>query len=106
MTDLTPFNQVALVGVAILVPGWILAVVLKPGPARDKVGWVGATALYLALSAFFLGHCLRFWEEGRWALLIPIGFLAFMFSVGLLVSSYRTIAQFVGRTSASQSATN
>ncbi len=106
MSDLSPFNLVALVGAAILVPGWILAVVLKPGPTRDKVGWVGATALYLALSSWFLGHCLRFWHEERWALLVPIGFLAFMFSLGLLVSSYRTIGQFVDRTSASQSATN
>jgi hypothetical protein len=106
MSDWSPFSLVAAVGATILVIGWISIVILKPSPARDLLGWIGATALYLALASWFVGLSLEVWHEQRWALLVAFGFLAFMFSTGLLVSLYRTVLQIAGRSSATQSATN
>ena len=106
MSDWGPLVWVALAGAVLLLAGWLAIVAMRPGPRRVVVEWLAATAMFLALGAWFVHLLLDARAEGRTALLIPFGFLAFTFCAGFCVSVYKTVAQLLGRSGAGQSATH
>lgn len=104
---MSPYSLVALVGLGVLVVGWLLVVFLRPGPLRAVVEWVATTAMYVTLASWFLGLSLEAHAEGRTWALVPFGFLTVLFCAGLCVSLYKTAAQLAGRASPTTgSATN
>jgi peptidoglycan/LPS O-acetylase OafA/YrhL len=102
----SPFTLVAIAAAAVLAGGWLLVVFLRPSPGRTAIEWVATTALYLTLGSWFLGLSLEAHAEARTALLIPFGFLAFLFCTGFCVSTWKTVAQVAGRDRARLNATN
>jgi len=97
---------VALVGVAVLAAGWLLVVLLRPGPLRAVVEWIATTGMYVALASWFLGLSLEARAEGSPWLLVPFGFLTVLFCGGLCVSLYKTCAEMLGRGSSAVGATH
>ena len=103
---MSPFSLVAACGAGILLIAWLCVVFMAPSPRRAAIEWIATTALYLALGAWFIGLSLDARAEGRTLLLIPFGFLAFLFCAGFCVSTWRTLAQLAGAREKGTSATN
>jgi hypothetical protein len=102
----SPYTAVALCGAAILALGWLWVSFAPEGRGRAAAEWIATTAMYLALASWFAGLSLDAHAEGRTALLVPFGFLTVLFSAGLCVSVWRTLAFLLGRTAAGESTTN
>jgi len=102
----SPYTAVALCGAAILALGWLWVSFAPDGRGRALAEWIATTAMYLALASWFVGLSLDAHAEGRTALLVPFGFLMVLFSAGLCVSLWRTLAFLLGRTGTADSATN
>ena len=75
-----PTTTVALVAAAGVVVLWLVVSFLPPGRGRTSVEWLATTALFLALGAWFIGLSMEARAEGRIGLLVPFGFLAFVYS--------------------------
>jgi len=103
---MSPTSLAALIGLGVLVVGWLLVVVMRPSPARAVVEWIATTAMYVALGSWFLGLSRGAWAEGHVWLLVPFGFLTVLFAGGLCVSLYKTAAEILGRGSGFSSATH
>ena len=103
---MSPFSLVAACGAGLLVAGWLCVSFMRPGPRRAAIEWIATTALYLTLGSWFIGLSLDARAEGRTWLLVPFGFLAFLFSAGFCVSTWRTLAQLAGAREKGTSATN
>jgi hypothetical protein len=73
-------------GVAALVCLWLAVSFMKPGPQRERVEWLAAVAMYVALLSLFSHLVLRAHGNGSWLGRIGFGFLWLVFSGGLLVS--------------------
>lgn len=101
-----PTTAVALAAAAGVVVLWLVVSFLKPGRGRTSVELLATTVLFLALGAWFIGLSMGARAEGRTWLLVPFGFLAFVFSAGLCVSTWRTCAHLLGRSGGSESATH
>jgi hypothetical protein len=101
-----PTTAVALVAAAGVVLLWLVVSFLQPGRNRTSVELLATTALFLALGSWFVGLSVEARAEGRNWLLVPFGFLAFVFCSGLCVSSWRTVAHLLGRTGSTESATH
>ena len=103
---MSPYTVVALCAAAVLAVGWLWVSFAPEGRGRARVERIATTALYLALASWFVGLSLDAHAEGRTVLLIPFGFLACLFSAGLCVSLWQTVAFTVRRGGAAESATN
>lgn len=100
-------TTIAIAAVAVVVVGWLAVSFLQPGTQRRRVEWIAATALYVAMLAFFLNLLRGAIANDSLAGMVAFGFLATMFSCGLLVSSVRTVSALAGRSSgAGSSATH
>lgn len=101
-----PTTAVALAASAVVAVLWLVISFLQPGRGRTSVVWLATTMLFLALGSWFIGLSIEARADGRTWLLAPFGFLAFVFSAGLCVSTWRTCAHLLGRSSSAQSATH
>lgn len=93
---------IAIAAVAVVVIGWLAVSFLNPGAQRRRIEWIAATALYVALLAFFLNLLRRSIADDSLPGMIAFGFLAFMFACGFLVSTVRLVRVLAGRTTASK----
>ncbi len=85
---------------------WLLVSFSEPGPRRDVLEWLGATAMYVALLALFLNLISTAREAGNTLALLAFGFLAVLFGIGLVVSLVNTVRSRQGRGKRQSSATN
>lgn len=93
-------NPLAIVGwtaVGVLVLLWLVISFSAPGPRRATLEWLGASALYVALSTLFLNLVLRAREGGNTFALVAFGFLLVIFLGGLVVSLVNTLRSMGGR---------
>lgn len=88
---------IALSALAVLVVGWLVVSFLAPSPRRRALEWFSATAMYVALLAFF-GRQLHVAIAGEaWIRTFAFGFLVVVFGIGLTISTVRTIGGLAGR---------
>ena len=99
-------TTIALGAAAVLVVLWLVVSFTAPSPRRVLVEMLATTALFLALGSWFIGLSLNAHAAGHTALLIPFGFLAFVFSAGLCVSTWRTLGHLLRRSGGAESATH
>ncbi len=85
---------------------WLLVSFSEPGPRRDVLEWLGATAMYVALLALFLNLVSTAREAGNTLALLAFGFLAVLFGIGLVVSLVNTVRSRKGLGKGQSSATN
>lgn len=97
---------VALGFAGLVVAGWLCVTAMAPGRARTSVEWLSATALFAALFSWFVRLCHNQWAAGNTVLLVPFGFLAGVFGLGLLVSVAKTLGALRGRSAGEASATH
>ncbi|HEY5658387.1 MAG TPA: hypothetical protein VIY27_11425 [Myxococcota bacterium] len=93
-------------GLAVVVIGWLVVSFSRPGPRRERVEWVSACGLYVALLMLFVHLVQKAQAADSTAALLAFGFLALLFAAGLLVCLAYTIGSFRARRSANSSATN
>jgi hypothetical protein len=98
-------TTVIVVAVAVVVIGWLYVSFAPPGKRRALVEWIAASALFAALLGFFSSLALRALEQGNRLALAGFGFLTVFFTLGLVVSVGKTIAQRRGDRSTGPSAT-
>ena len=96
-------SMIAIGAVSIVAIGWLAVSFLAPTPQRRKIEWLAATALYVALLSFFINLILKSLAGNNKAGVIAFGFLAGMFSIGLVVASVKTIAALRGSSASKQS---
>lgn len=97
---------VALSALAVLVMCWLVVSFLKPSPRRRMLEWLAATAMYVALLAFF-GRQLQSAIVGEaWIRTFAFGFLVAVFSIGFTISSVRTLGALTSRSGGESSATH
>ncbi len=85
---------------------WLLVSFSEPGPRRDVLEWLGATAMYVALLALFLNLISTAREAGNTLALLAFGFLAVLFGIGLVVSLVNTLRSRRGPGKTQSSVTN
>ncbi len=85
---------------------WLLVSFSEPGPRRDVLEWLGATAMYVVLLALFLNLVATARETGNVLALVAFGFLAAVFGIGLVVSLVNTVRAGQGVGKGQSSATN
>ncbi len=92
-----------------LVLGWLLVSFLPAGAGRLRLEWLTATLLF-----FFLVACvgsglhwgLGLEGVGRWPVIIGLGFVFVLLSIGGVVSLVRSFLLLLGRTGAQAGATH
>ena len=89
--------NVGVAGLALLVIGWLVVSFSAPGPRRERIEWLAACGMYVALLSLFVHLSLRAQENGSTAALVAFGFLALFFAAGLLVCLNQTVAALRGR---------
>ena len=101
------FEIIGFSGLAVLVSGWLAVSFQTPGPRRERLEWLSACGMYLALLSLFTHLSLRAYENGSVVALVAFGFLVLFFSSGFAVCVTNTIASLRGRSSGGrESATN
>ncbi len=85
---------------------WLLVSFSEPGPRRDALEWLGATAMYVALLALFLNLTNAAREADNTLALVAFGFLAVVFGLGMLVSLVNTVRSVHRPDKSQSSATN
>lgn len=90
----------------VVVAAWLLLSFGPQGASRSTTAWLGASALYVALLSLFVNLLLRARESDSTLGVIAFGFLVAFFSVGLLLSVWRTIGQARGRGGSESGATH
>ncbi len=85
---------------------WLLVSFSEPGPRRDVLEWLGATAMYLALLALFVNLTNAAREADNTLALLAFGFLVVVFGIGLVVSLVNTVRSLHGPDKSQSSATN
>jgi hypothetical protein len=101
-----PTTAVALAAAGVVVVLWLGVSFLPPGRGRRSLEWLATTALFLALGSWFIGLSWEARSEGNTWLLVPFAFLAFVFTAGLCVSTWRTCAHLLRRGGGAESATH
>ena len=96
-------SMIAIGAVSVVAIGWLAVSFLAPSPQRRKIEWLSATALYVALLSFFINLILRSLAGNSKAGVIGFGFLAGMFSIGLVIASVKTIGALRGSSPSKQS---
>jgi hypothetical protein len=101
------FELIGFSGLAVLVAGWLVISFSAQGPRRERLEWIAACGMYVALLSLFVHLSLRAWGNGSTVALIAFGFLVLFFSSGLLVCLHHTLAALRGRSrKGPESATN
>lgn len=101
------FEVTGITGLAILVIGWLAVSFATPSPRRERIEWVSACGLYLALLSLFVHLSIRAYERDSHAALAAFSFLVLFFTAGFLVCLSYTLAALRGRSTAqAESATN
>jgi hypothetical protein len=90
-------NVVALGALAVLVIAWLAVSFLSPGARRRPLEWIAATAMYVALLAFFSRQLLDAVADDSLVRMFAFGFLVTVFGLGLVISTWRTVAALAGR---------
>ena len=85
---------------------WLLVSFSEPGPRRDVLEWLGATAMYVALLALFVNLTNAARESDNTLALVAFGFLTLVFGIGLIVSLVNTLRSQRGLGKSESSATN
>jgi hypothetical protein len=100
--EVSVLKIVGFASLSLLVVGWLTVSFLAPGKARSRVAWVAATCMYLALLCLFTNLFQNALREESMLGMIAFGFLGAVFIGGLVVSTVKTVGEFIGRGSASQ----
>jgi hypothetical protein len=100
--DVSVLKIVGFGSVSLLVLGWLAVSLLAPGKARSRVAWVAATCMYLALLCLFTNLFQEAYHAESLLGMIAFGFLGAIFLGGVLVSTFKTVGQFIGRDPARQ----
>lgn len=82
-------SALALVGwsaAAVLVVLWLVVSSLAPGPRRERIEWLAATSMYVALLSLFTNLVLRARAAENSLGLVAFGLLWLVFAGGLLVA--------------------
>lgn len=104
---LAAFEVIGFSGLAVLVAGWLIVSFAAPGPRRERIEWLAACGMYMALLSLFVHLSLRAYENGSTVALVAFGFLVLFFASGLVVCLNQTIASLRGRSGKGpESATN
>lgn len=105
--ELSPLATVGWSAVAVVVACWLTVSFAGSAPTRQRAGWLGATAMYVAFGCLFLSLFLRARGNESWAGMIGFGFLLAFFSAGFLLAAQRTLRAIAGKTASKvESATN
>ena len=102
MIDVSVLKMVGFGSLSLLVIGWLVVSFLAPGKARSRVAWVAATCMYLALVCLFTNLFQEAFHAESLLGMIAFGFLGVIFIGGVLVSTVKTVGQFISRGSTSQ----
>jgi hypothetical protein len=100
--DVSVLKIVGFASLTLLVIGWLTVSFLAPGKTRSRVSWVAATCMYLALLCLFTNLFQAALREQSMVGMIAFGFLGAIFIGGVVVSTFKTVGEFIGRDSASQ----
>lgn len=103
---MSPLAVVGYAAVAALVVGWLAVSFSAPGPRRETLEWLSATALYVALLCLFVNLGLRARAADSTAAFYAFVFLCLFFGGGLLVSAYNAVRSLRGPPKIQTSATN
>jgi protein-S-isoprenylcysteine O-methyltransferase Ste14 len=93
-------------GLAVVVVGWLVVSFSRPGPRRERVEWLAACGLYVALLMLFVHLVQKALASDSTLALLAFGFLAVLFAFGLLVCLAYTLGAFRAPDRANPSATN
>jgi O-antigen ligase len=99
LIDVSLLKIVGFASVSLLVIGWLAVSFLAPGKTRSRVAWVAATCMFLALLCFFVNLFQNALRAESLLGTIAFGFLAALFVAGVVVSTFKTVGEFVGRSS-------
>jgi len=100
--DVSVLKIVGFSSLSLLVIGWLVVSFLAAGKARSRVAWVAATCMFLALLCLFTNLFQEAFHAESMLGMIAFGFLGAIFTGGVVVSTFKTVGQFIGRDSASQ----
>lgn len=104
---LAAFEVIGFSGLAVLVIGWLLVSFTAPGPRRERIEWIAACGMYLALLSLFTHLSLRALANGSTGAVVAFGFLVLFFTAGFFVCLNQTVAALRGRSAKGpESATN
>lgn len=103
---LGPLGMVGAGAVGVVAVGWLAVSFMRPGPSRNRVAWLGAVALYVALLCFFVNLLRGSITRDSLAGMIGFGFLTAMFGMGLVVSTAKALGSLRERAASDASATN
>jgi uncharacterized membrane protein len=97
---------VGYVGLAVLVLAWLVVSFTQPGPRREVIEWLGASAMYVALLCLFVHLLGRSLEQESTVGTVAFGFLVAFFGAGLLLCLVQTVSSLRGSRGQVSSATN
>ena len=94
---LEAFEVIGFTGAAILVIGWLVVSFSPPTQMRERVEWVAACGMYLALLSLFTHLSLKSYANGTHAAVVAFGFLVLFFTTGFVVCLNQTVTALRGR---------
>jgi hypothetical protein len=92
--------------VGVVVVLWLAISFSQPSRRRERLEWIAATSLYVALSMLFLNLVMRARESDNSFALLAFGFLLLVFACGFVVSLANTVRSLGAEPKAGISATN
>jgi O-antigen ligase len=95
--DVSVLKIVGFASLSLLVIGWLVVSFLAAGKTRSRVAWVAVTCMFLALLCLFVNLFQSALREESMLGMIAFGFLGAMFSGGVVVSTVKTVGEFIGR---------
>ncbi len=106
VSAIPPLGGFAIGAILLVTIAWLVVSFQRPGPARDRMAWIGTIGFYGALLSLFVHLVRRSLENDSTAGLVGFGFLATMFGLGLIVAIARAIGSLRSVTASEASATN
>lgn len=97
MPDLAPFQIIGAIGAVIVVVGWLGATFAGSQEARERLAWVGALGLFVALLSLFVHLWLGAQAAGSRGGMVGFGFLGGLFAVSTVVCLWKTVRALSGR---------
>jgi hypothetical protein len=95
-----------MVGLGVLVLGWLVVSFMAPGRSRRPIEWSAALGLYIALLSFFVYFAREAWQGDHLIRLAAFTLLAALFGAGTLVAVVRLAKSFGSSAGESGGATN
>lgn len=103
---LSPIAIIGFSALAVLVVGWLVVSFSAPGPRREVIEWISATALYAVLLMLFLNLCLRAREADSTVALVAFGFLCVLFGGGMVLGIVEVVRSARGGRGVRTTSTN